>query len=93
MELIIGAPQDLDGGDITFTSGKGTTGGKDGSIVFLLPDGTELIKFDSSGEMHLLGESIPFEKVREWLKKLKDPEDCICHTDQLMSKGCSCNGA
>jgi len=35
-----------------------------------LADGTEVLRFDSDDNVYLLGEPIPFKKVRNWLKKL-----------------------
>lgn len=92
-QVTLGAPAGLDGGDIRFIAGQGLTGGKDGDIVFELADGTELIRFDSEGKVAVLGEPVSFEKIRELLRNLKDPEPCSCTAQQLLNGGCICDGA
>ena len=89
----LGAAGPLNGGDIKFISGKAANGGKDGDIIFELADGTELVRFDSQGKIAVLGEPIPFEKMRKLLRSLKDPEPCNCSSQQLLNKGCICDGA
>jgi hypothetical protein len=91
--VVLGAAKALNGGDIIFSSGKAIAGGKDGDIIFRLADGTELIRFDSMGEIAVLGEPVSFEKVRELLRSLKDPDPCDCSSQQLLNGGCICDGA
>jgi hypothetical protein len=90
--VVLGAAKPLNGGDVIFISGKATAGGKDGDIIFQLADGTELIRFDSMGEIAVLGEPVSFEKIRKLLRSLKDPDPCDCSSQQLLNGGCICDG-
>lgn len=63
------APQD--GRNVIFMPGKGVDGGKDGSIIFRLHDGTEALRFSADGT-YVNGEKMDdgravYDRILYWL--------------------------
>lgn len=68
------------GGNITFTPGRGEP---DGSIIFLLANGTEVLRFDHNGKTFVRGneiaeaddDAIVYVAFRSWLRTAIRGED------------------
>lgn len=100
MAILFGTPgnsvtlgsRPANGGNITFTPGKGEPGGTDGAIIWRAADQTtELLRLDSQG-LHLFGQPIPMDRVVELLKQLHQ-KPCTCSSQQILQQGCSCGGS
>lgn len=73
-------------GNIIFTTGK------NGSIIWKLCDGTEILCFAPDGAS-ILGVAVPYDEIRNWLLNKKNiSNECKCSIQQLVKNGCICGG-
>jgi hypothetical protein len=81
------------GGNITFSPGKPSPGGKEGgAIIWCAADQTtELMRLDAQG-LHLFGQLVPKDRVIELLQQLHQ-KACTCSTQQILQQGCVCGGS
>jgi len=81
----------LIGGNITFSPGKGSTGGGDGAVIWASANGSELMRLSEDG-ISLFGQLIPLQKILDLLTQIQEKHLCNCSTQQILNIGCVCGG-